>query len=327
MSSKAEIRKYINVIRRAASLIEAELDRDDGTLEELAGVAPAVVPQAPVTQTVVAAIQPIVTPAINEPDPTHLAARAKHIQDLLGIDCWPEAVPENLVKPPTDTDQKKRSNSIMDSILDKSLDGLNFLDFGCGDGFMSQEAKRRGANVVVGYDIMLSEKWKNIPEVHFTTSSTEIEEDFFDVVFLYDVLDHAIDAEEVMSMIGKAVKKTGTIYVRCHPWTSRHATHLFKQGLNKAYMHLFLSWDEIHDITKQKPMFTRHEKNPIEAYRWWFKNFKIVKERKMAETVSDFFKHPDFKTLLANEQNLLDVDEFLKLMEIQFVDFKLCPKQ
>ena len=122
------------------------------------------------------------------------------------------------------------------------------------------------------------------------------------------------------------MKKTGVVYVRCHPWTSRHATHLYKQGINKAYMHMFLSFDEIGKLIKEKPMFTRNEKNPMEAYRWWFRNFKIVKERTIKEPVSDFFKHPDFKTLLANEQNILEIDDFLKLMEIQFVDYVLIPK-
>ena len=91
-------------------------------------------------------------------------------------------------------------------------------------------------------------------------------------------------------------------------------------------MHLFLTWQEIKDQIGKDPMFTRPEQNPLEAYRWWFKDFKILKERIDKKPVDEFFKNPDFKTLLGNEQNLNNVDQFLHLMEMQFVDYVLTPK-
>lgn len=323
MGSKDEIRKYINIIRRAASLLEAELDRDDGAFDELAGNLPSVVQQH-IPQTTLAIDAPVsiveskVKPVL---DQVHKEARAKHVQDLMDIASWPEAVPDYLIMSPTDKDQKHRASAVMDMVLDRSIEGSDFLDFGCGDGWTTLEAKRRGANSV-GYDPIESQKWNDLVGPHFINRPEEITGEF-DVIMLYDVLDHCMDPEEVMSVIKRHLKKSGVVYVRCHPWVSRHATHIYKQGLNKAYMHMFLSWDEIYELNKQKPMFTRIEKDPIKAYRWWFKDFKIVKERMIKEPVSDFFKHPDFKTLLANEQNLSNVDDFLKLMQIQFVDFKL----
>jgi len=327
MGSKAEIRKYINVIRRAVSLLEAELDRDDGSLEELLAptesvpkISGKIVEAAPV-QRIEAPVQAVEQPI----DQAHKEARAKHIQDLMDIGCWPEAVPQFLVSSTTDKDHKHRASAVMDMVLDRSIEGSNFLDFGCGDGWTTIEAKRRGANAF-GYDLIGNPKWNDLSGPIFTSNLGNIKEDF-DVIMLYDVLDHCMDPEEIMLTIQNRLKKTGVVYVRCHPWTARHATHLYKQGLNKAYMHMFLSWDELHELTKQKPMFTRVEKDPIQAYRWWFRNFKIVKERMIKEPVSDFFKHPDFKNLLTNEQNLLNVDDFLKIMEIQFVDYVLTPKQ
>ena len=332
MGSKAEIRKYINVIRRAVSLLEAELDRDDGTFDEVVAKIPQatqhqITQDATVVESVSHAPQEPVVQTVQQPvvDAAHKEARKKHIQDLMDIDCWPEAVPHFLVASTTDKDQKHRATSVMDMVLDRAIEGANFLDFGCGEGWTTLEAKKRGANAI-GYDLISSPKWNDMNGPKFVTSLDDVGSDF-DVVMLYDVLDHCMEPEELMSSIQSRLKKTGVVYVRCHPWTSRHATHLFKQGLNKAYMHMFLSWDEIYELTKQKPMFTRVEKDPIQAYRWWFKNFKIVKERMTKEPVSDFFKHPDFKTLLTNEQNLLNVDEFLKLMEIQFVDFILQHRQ
>jgi len=45
--------------------------------------------------------------------------------------------------------------------------------------------------------------------------------------------------------------------------------------------------------------------------------------------VNGFFHVPAFKELLANEQQIpmKDIDNFLRLMEIQFVDFCLVPKK
>ena len=334
MLNKTKIRKYLNVIRHATSLIEAELD-DDGTMEELfpeVEVAP-----KPVKKKTVAKI---VTPVETVTDDTEDAeeddademedykeARQKHIKDLLAIDCWPEAIPNYSNVEQTDKDQKKRANAVLDMILDKSIEGLSFLDFGCGEGWVAQEAKRRGASSVLGYDPQFNEKWKDISGCRFVHTLGPLTEHSFDVVLLFDVLDHCTDIDEVMDTVLNVVKKNGVVYIRNHPWTSIHATHLYKQGLNKAYMHLFLTWQELKDITGQDPMFTRPEQNPLEAYRWWFRNFKIVRERVIApEPVNEFFKNPDFKKLLTNEQNLQDVDEFLKRMEVMFVDYILTPK-
>jgi 2-polyprenyl-3-methyl-5-hydroxy-6-metoxy-1,4-benzoquinol methylase len=319
--NKNEIRRYLNVIRRALSLLEAEFE-NDGSMDELIGETSSishklenVVAPKSVEQSV--EIAPVeVKPAKNED-------RQKHVKSLLAIDCWPEAVPEALVIQPTDKDQKHRASSVMDMVLDRSIEGMSFLDYGCGEGWITQEAKKRGAKESIGYDLIKNKKWEDCSGPSFINTTSVLQQNQFDIIFLYDVLDHCVDTELVMNNVSKLIKKTGTVYVRCHPWTSRHATHLFKQGINKAYMHMFLSWDEIEELIGQKPMFTRTEKDPIEAYTWWFRNFKIVKQRIIKEPVSDFFKHPDFKNLLANEQNILNIDDFLVKMEIQFVDFKL----
>jgi len=316
--NKTEIRRYLNVIRRAVSLLEAELD-NDGTMDELiSGQASVTHEKLEVAPIAVSVPEPVV-PEKNED-------REKHLKDLMLIDCWPEAIPQILVTTPTDKDNKSRAVSVMDMLLTKSIEGLNVLDYGCGEGWITQEAKRRGADNVVGYDPVKSDKWKDLTGPSFIDSLEVLQKDFFDVVILFDVLDHCLDPQLVMDKILYSMKKSGIVYVRCHPWTSRHASHLVKHGINKAYMHMFLSWKETENLIGEKPMFTRNEKNPVESYRWWFKNFKIVKERMIKEPVNDFFKHPDFKTLLTNEQNILDIDDFLLKMQIQFVDYILQPK-
>lgn len=313
---KEKVRKYLSVIRRAVSLVEAELELDlegEELVEEFSQFA---LPKERVYKEVQVA-----------KDVEHIKARKQHIEDLMAIKDWPEVVPNNVIEQISDKDQKKRAISAIDAIVDRSLEGVNFLDFGCGEGWITQEVVRRGAANVVGYDIVANAKWKDLHGPFFTNDINLLKKNHFDVIFLYDVLDHCVDPVQVMTQVGNCLKKDGVIYVRCHPWTSRHATHVFKQGLNKSYIHLFLTWDEIKELTEQEPVFTRAEKNPITSYRWWFNDFKIVKERLREEVVHAFFHNPSFKELLAQEQNLDNVDAFLDSMKLQFVDYVLACKQ
>ena len=199
--NKTEIRRYISVIRRALSLLEAELDSDDGTFEELAAAIPQTtkhhIAQDPVMTVAVPAVVEEPVQIVQSPviDTAHKEARQKHIQDLIDIGCWPEAVPHFLASSTTDKDQKQRATSVMDMVLDRAIEGANFLDFGCGEGWTTLEAKKRGANAV-GYDLVSSPKWNEMNGPKFVTSLDDIGGDL-DVVMLYDVLDHCMDPEEL----------------------------------------------------------------------------------------------------------------------------------
>lgn len=327
--NQSEVRRYLNVIKRAVNLIESMLDNDDGGLLESL-VKEVHVPEINVKPEVTSQI-PQVSEALDakpdEPVNSEIQkARNKHIQDLNSIDCWPEAVPQFLVaRDASKEDQINRANAVLDMMLDKPLDNLSFLDFGCGDGWIAQEAKNRGVMSSTGFDINSSDNWKNINGVNFFHDVHQVANSSYDVIMLYDVLDHCLDPIQIMSQVRSLLKKDGVVYVRCHPWLSKHATHLYKQGINKAYFHLFLNFEEIQKLINQNPTFTRNEKDPIGAYRWWFKDFEVNKERFIKEPVSEFFYVQSFKELLANEQQIpLDqIDAFLKLMEIQFIDYKL----
>ena len=252
--------------------------------------------------------------------------RKAHVKQLLEIDCWPEAVLPFLAdKVPTEEDQIKRANSVLDTMLTVSAEGKSFLDFGCFEGWIAQQAMKRGMSESIGYDIAKCEDWGKRDGATYTDNFQDIADKKFDIIMLYDVLDHAHDPVGVMSQIKQCLSPDGHVYVRCHPWTSLHANHLYKKGVNKAFIHLFLRWDEIEELIGEEPMFTRPETSPIEAYNWWFNDFKITKERKIKGPVSDFFFVPSFRELLANEQGIAvdQMDGFLDLMQIQFVDYHL----
>jgi len=327
-----ELRRYLNVIKRSVALIEAGLDNDDGgLLEQL------VAEQAPVCQSEVIehppampipVAEPVQPEQPEKPQPPN-EHRQKHIQSLLDIDCWPEAVPEFLAtKEISDDDQVKRANAVLDQMIDRPIEGKTFLDFGCGAGWITQEIVKRGVSEAVGYDIEVDVYWNRRENAKFTTEYADLPKNHFDFIMLYDVLDHCTDPVDVMSKVQACLKEDGTVLVRCHPWTAKHSTHLYKQGVNKAYWHLFLKWEEIGTLIDDDPMFTRPEANPMEAYYWWFNDFNIEKERPMNEPVSQFFYVPAFKELLSHEQGVpMDqIDDYLARMELQFVDFVLGTK-
>ena len=310
---EAKIRKYLDVIRRAANLIEMEMKTAPEELLNEIGEAP----QSP--------SEPVVEP-VNE---AAKAAREKHVKDLMSIDCWPEAVPEQLVAEKTKEDQINRANMVLDWTIERPIEGLDFLDFGCGEGWVTKEVLNRGAKTSTGYDICENENWKEINEVKFTTEFSDLNQGGYDVILLYDVLDHCKDVVGVMQSVKSLLKYNGgVVYVRCHPWTSKHAIHSYKQGLNKAFVHLFLTWEEIKGLLGegQEPMFTRQEIDPLKAYRWWFHEFNIVKEKCIKNReISDFFLVEEFKNLVIDQQQVPPerVDGFFEDMKIEFVDFLL----
>lgn len=305
---KAAIQKYVEVARRALDLIEKAM-ADNSTPAS----APALAKAKQAIELVETAIE----------DNAHIAAREKHIADLLAIDCWPEAISARSITKPTLADQVNRAISVLDMMLDGSIEGMHFLDFGCGDGYIAREALVRGVASSTGYDPVSTQTWDDV-NVQFTTDFSKLKKGFYDVIFMYDVIDHCFNAEETMKQVKQLLKPTGKVYIRCHPWTSKHGSHLFKEGLNKAYIHLFLKEAELKRLG-YKPVFTRMEKNPLEAYRWFFHEFVIEDELPIKEPLGDFFLVPAFKELVLTEQEIPAnrSKEFFKDMEIQFVDFIL----
>lgn len=321
-----EIRKYLSVIKRAIAYIEANLEPDDnGLIETLANETGPRVPAPENTRTHVVA----------DNKPSGIATgrgtqsiRAEYVAEIMGIKDWPPALPGHAVATPTEADQINRANAVLDAVLAVPLAGKNFLDFGCGAGWIASESCNRGTASSTGYDIEVYPEWSQKRKGGFTSRYSDLVPGFYDVIMLYDVLDHCEDPAILMEQVRKCLAPGGTIYVRCHPWTSRHGNHLYKRGLNRAYIHLFLNETEIQEITKQPPFFTRKEMRPSDCYSKYFKAFEIKKENFIKEPVEDFFNSLAMRQHLMNEIQVgnKELDHFLKTMEIQMVDFVLKAK-
>ena len=112
----------------------------------------------------------------------------------------------------------------------------------------------------------------------------------YDYVLIYDVLDHVENPVALLKMVSSLINEKSKIFVRCHPWSSRHATHQYRT-LNKAYIQLVFTEDEIkslglkNDIV-QKTYFPFNENNK------WFADagLDIVTHDQVKTEIEEFFK-------------------------------------
>jgi len=261
---------------------------------------------------------------------------------LLESKQWPEAVPPNLICPDKEDEKIKRAETILDLLIDLPLEGLRFLDFGCGEGHVLQKAKRQNPKILLGYDKVESERWKDFPaneKIIYTTSWDEVVKDGpYNVVLMYDVLDHIGEQQDIVNTLVKIKQnmiKDGRLYMRCHPWCSRHATHLY-HTVNKAYIHLIFTEDELAEMGHP----TDHKFriiHPMAQYQDVFNRagFRIFRRGNMIQQNPEkFFTDTPLiakriKQRWAESQNptLKNGTMFpTQQVAMQFIDFVLVPK-
>lgn len=260
------------------------------------------------------------------------------LDELAGESYWPLAVPPGLITDQEDELQLRgRARRIIEMMTeDIDLFGLKFLDCGCGAGHTAAEAVVKGAGTVVGYDIKRFPTWNTLATTNLTfTSSWDdvLSKGPYDIIFLYDVLDHVMDRdpEFLLADCADALSKDGQIIVRLHPWISRHGTHLYT-GLNRAYAHVIFPEDKLKE-RGYEGIPTRKVIHPMVTYKSWVSQagLKIVKEDKFQEPAEDYFLKNDLLRALVqkhyNDSPMQDYKEgrgdLARVMSFQFVDFIL----
>jgi 2-polyprenyl-3-methyl-5-hydroxy-6-metoxy-1,4-benzoquinol methylase len=245
---------------------------------------------------------------------------------------WPKAVDEDAVCDiESAEDLMYRGEQIIDNMIDRNLEGVRFLDFGCGDGYVVDAALARGVAEAVGYDI--KEKNWNFPEKAnrwYTTEFNDLESRAYDVILLYDVLDHCEKPIEVLNRIGMLLAPNGVVYVRCQPWTSRHGGHMWRQ-INKAYIHLAVDDDHLKKLGYKVEPVTKVLR-PLRTYKEWFAqtNFKVKKEDVSTEVLENYFHKDNIKKILHRhwdterlKEPALNDQKINQILEIEFADFVL----
>ena len=196
------------------------------------------------------------------------------LTEILESDNWPKAVPDNQICDLTsEEDKRHRAKGIVDIILDRSLDGKRFLDVGCGEGHVCEHlANYSSPKVCVGYDI------ERPDATLWASDSLNLVDDWvmvkdrapYDVILLYDVLDHTYEGEVVplLKRVKDVCAKDAVIFVRTHPWCGRHGGHLYHKT-NKAFLHLIFTEVELIDMGFSVPQMQK-VLHPQKRYGEWF---------------------------------------------------------
>ncbi len=209
------------------------------------------------------------------------------LKKMLLTNAWPEAVDNELICSSEEENKFERADGILD-YLNTPLSGASFLDFGCGEGHVAVRASKI-AKQAIGYDIVES---GNFTTPLLTTNFEKIRSKMpYDIILLYDVLDHALNPIETLKQVASLSNKETKIFIRCHPWTSRHAIHAHKE-LNKAFIHLIFTEYELNELKVKSP-FTQKLFFPLETSKTWFEQtgFNVLSQQSLTSPVEDFFKN------------------------------------
>lgn len=244
------------------------------------------------------------------------------LKELLDSEDWPAAVdPEQIC---ADDPEKKadRANNILDLQVCENLKDKKFLDYGCGGGEVVFEASKREANAF-GYDINPSKF-----ETHdLLTADFEAVRKMapFDVILVHDVLDHIehIDPLQALCQIKEVLAPHGRVYVRNHPWSSRHGGHLYNTK-NKAFMHLVFDEIELARIGGYAADYNIRVVDPLGTYRYWFSEtgFDVKEEYPIKHDVEKFFTQPSL-VWEKLKRHWPESDTQVGILEIEFVEYVL----
>jgi 2-polyprenyl-3-methyl-5-hydroxy-6-metoxy-1,4-benzoquinol methylase len=294
-------------------------------------------------------VTPIVAPLAKKeigPDFNYLESNRQRLKEvtelrmLLNSSIWPVAVDKDSLCPEDLESKIDRAKMILDSFVKEDIKDKRVLDFGYGEGHLAYVVSET-AKFVVGYDLELTNKDFSRENLYFTANWNDVLiNQPYDLVIVYDVLDHADDPTEVLLKLKKLNAK---ILMRCHPWTSRHGTHLYKT-LNKAYAHLVFSEKEIKNFGL-KEIKTNKFIHPLKKYRELIEGagLNILNEdASLIHEVEPFFTNRYDPKISANRENvakrikdhwkespnpdLASGDKFpFEDMQLQFVDYILTP--
>lgn len=243
-----------------------------------------------------------------------------NIKKILDSGIWPLATPFSSA-PKTKEEKEAKAVDVIIDLIDEELHGKKFLDFGCGEGYTVKSVSS-GAKLAVGYDIVAYDNpaipWNDFSgNNHFITTDIEIVKPNgpYDVVLLYDVLDHALDPLAVLSQVKELCHEDTKIYVRFHPWTSRDGAHIDK--FNCAYLHLILDETELKELGIVTP-YVKKITDPINVYNYWIKDFNII---------DNFVHRLGIDSIFMEDESIrdrLNLPSYGKdVLQINYVDFVL----
>ena len=224
---------------------------------------------------------------------------AKPLVELLFSADWPEAVADFLICQDLEEEKQERAEGILEFIGENYFN-KKVLDFGTGEGHVAKELAKT-ASLAVGYDIKKSGSlpWEMNNNLLLTTDFNEVAaKGPYDLVILYDVLDHCVDPIDALKKVASVVNSESKVFIRFHSWMSRHATHLYKK-INKAWIHLVFT-DEEFALMGIKQDFVYKYFLPIITQTQWIElcGFTIINQDLVRTNVEPFFWRPEIQARL-----------------------------
>lgn len=257
-----------------------------------------------------------------------------NLKYLAKSDKWPAAVDASLICAEDEDVKYARASNIL-SNTKFIFNNKRVLDFGCGEGHVAYLSKNLyDSGVCVGYDIT-SQNWDRFDatdNLFYTTNYQDVLKHApYEIIIANDVIDHVENPNEFAQKISQLKSPDCQIFIRCHPWTSRHATHLYKK-LNKAYLHLIFSKKELYSMGL-KGEETQVSVDPMKFYENLFfqNNLTIQKFDKITCPLELFFTlNADIMRRIksnwfdSEDPELAIGTKFARdILEIQFIDYWL----
>ncbi|MDO8269809.1 MAG: class I SAM-dependent methyltransferase [Candidatus Levybacteria bacterium] len=116
----------------------------------------------------------------------------------------------------TEKYRKKLSQSHLSKIM-KYKKGNSILDVGCFAGFFLELAKQSGWKIVHGIEpstwAKMIAKGRGIEIVGETIQSAKLKKSFYDVITLWDVIEHLPNPDETIDILKTSLKKNGIIAI------------------------------------------------------------------------------------------------------------------
>ena len=255
------------------------------------------------------------------------ASDFESLKEVLFSDQWPVAVNPSLICD-SEEDKKERGVGILELIIEDSIKGGKFLDFGCGEGHcVTAAVETLGCGLSIGYDVKAHD-WpisRPTDNTRFTTSYEQAAAlGPYNAILIFDVIDHPVGEtpEQILKKAADLLAPDGKIYLRCHPWVSRHGTHLYHK-LNKAFAHLVFTDDELKQLSDHVPENNMKITYPIRTYNEFFQasNLTSLSERVIKENLEPFFRNQKIADRIVSNSKHIGFPDFQ--MAIQFIDYVL----
>jgi 2-polyprenyl-3-methyl-5-hydroxy-6-metoxy-1,4-benzoquinol methylase len=249
---------------------------------------------------------------------------------LAKSESWPLAMDENKIVQDTEEEKLHHSAQYINFVLKNKIYEKKVLDFGCKEGHLGYVASTLfNTSLMCSYDLE-NHNWDHFEKsenlIYTNNWDDVVSHGPYDVININDVIDHSQEFDKSLEKIIKVKSESGRIYVRCHPWTSRHGGHLENQ-LNKAYLHLVFTENELYQLGV-KPTNVAMFTDPLATYSNLFKQagLTIMREYIHRKSVELFFVHNPtiLRRIKEKWKNSNSADKFPReILEIEYVDFTL----